>query len=165
MLHHRRPQHQLGARGYNVLLGARNLAKGRQAAKPIDSARAAVPLDITDAGKIAERAAWIERKHGRLDVLVNNAGGHPRLPRLQGRAQRLHPRARRRAHRRWLLINAICRGWLVTSLGGPGGGPVERATASVVAAACQPELGINGALLRDGQHSVGDARPRRQPAV
>ncbi|MEW9571581.1 SDR family NAD(P)-dependent oxidoreductase [Rhodanobacter sp. Si-c] len=205
---------QLAARGYSVLLGARDLAKGRQAARQIDGDVTAVPLDVTDAAQIAELAAWIEREHGRLDVLVNNAGGHADS---SARAESIAPADVRsaletnllgawqlasavlplmRRHRygrivnvtsgcagvtapdaigypayrvskaalnaytralaaelagSGILVNAVCPGWLATGLGGPGGGPVERGAASVVAAACQPEPGINGALLRDGQ--------------
>ncbi|MBD8898806.1 SDR family NAD(P)-dependent oxidoreductase [Rhodanobacter sp. DHG33] len=205
---------QLAARGYSVLLGARDLAKGRHAAKQIAGDVTAVPLDITDATQIAELAAWIEREHGRLDVLVNNAGGYADstaraesagatdvraaletnllgawqlssavLPLMRrhryGRIVNVtsgcagvtapdaigYPayrvsKAALNAYTRALaaelagsgiLVNAVCPGWLATGLGGPGGGPVERGAASVVAAACQPEPGINGALLRDGQ--------------
>ncbi|HEX8778273.1 MAG TPA: SDR family NAD(P)-dependent oxidoreductase [Rhodanobacter sp.] len=205
---------QLAARGYSVLLGARDLVKGRQAAKQIDGDVTAVPLDVTDARQIAELAAWIEREHGRLDVLVNNAGGHADsgaraesaapdevraaletnllgawqlcsalLPLMRrhrygrivnvtsGCAGSMAPdaigypayrvsKAALNAYTRALaaelagsgiLVNAVCPGWVATGLGGPGGGPVERGAAGIVAAACLPEPGVNGALLRDGQ--------------
>ncbi|HEX8777610.1 MAG TPA: SDR family NAD(P)-dependent oxidoreductase [Rhodanobacter sp.] len=205
---------QLAARGCSVLLGTRDLAKGRQAAKRIGGDAAAVPLDVTDAAQIAELAGWIEREHGRLDVLVNNAGGHAdSSARAESAApdevraaletnllgawqlsSALLPLMRRHRYGRivnvtsgcagvsapdavgypayrvskaalnaytralaaelagsGILVNAVCPGWLATGLGGPGGCPVERGAASVVAAACQPEPGINGALLRDGQ--------------
>lgn len=69
---------QLAVRGYRVLLGARDPAKGRQAAKQLAGAGAitAVTLDVDRAEQVDALAAWVERKHGRLDVLVNNAGGH-----------------------------------------------------------------------------------------
>lgn len=205
---------QLAARGYSVLLGTRDLARGRHAAKQIGGEAVAVPLDVTDARQIAELAAWIEREHGRLDVLVNNAGGHADR---EARAETATPESVRaaletnllgawqlcrallplmRRHRygrivnvtsgcatsattdgigypayrvskaalnaytralavevagSGILVNAVCPGWLATGLGGPGGGPVERGAASVVAAACLSEPGVNGALLRDGQ--------------
>jgi NAD(P)-dependent dehydrogenase (short-subunit alcohol dehydrogenase family) len=205
---------QLAARGCSVLLGTRDLAKGRQAAKQIGGGAVAVPLDVTDAAQIAELAAWIAREHGRLDVLVNNAGGHADseartetaapdgiraaletnllgawqlcsalLPLMRrhrygrivnvtsGCAANMAPdaigypayrvsKAALNAYTRALaaelagsgiLVNAVCPGWVATGLGGPGGGPVERGAAGIVAAACLPEPGINGALLRDGQ--------------
>ncbi|GAB3790755.1 SDR family NAD(P)-dependent oxidoreductase [Dyella agri] len=205
---------QLAARGYSVLLGARDLAKGRQAAKQIDGDAVAVPLDVTDPQQIAALATWIEREHGRLDVLVNNAGGHAdREARAETAAadsvraaletnllgawqlcNALLPLMRRHRYGRivnvtsgcaanmppdcigypayrvsktalnaytralaaelagsGILVNAVCPGWVATGMGGPGGGPVERGAAGIVAAACLPEPGVNGALLRDGQ--------------
>ncbi|MFG3302295.1 SDR family oxidoreductase [Micromonospora chersina] len=68
---------QLGARGMTVLVGARDAARGREAA---DKLRAegvdarSVPLEVTDAASIAAAAELVEREHGHLDVLVNNAG-------------------------------------------------------------------------------------------
>ncbi|MGW4156565.1 SDR family oxidoreductase [Micromonospora chersina] len=68
---------QLGARGMTVLVGARDAARGREAA---DKLRAEgvdarfVPLDVTAAASITAAAELVEREYGRLDVLVNNAG-------------------------------------------------------------------------------------------
>ncbi|MGV9805158.1 SDR family oxidoreductase [Micromonospora chersina] len=68
---------QLGARGMTVLVGARDAARGREAA---DKLRAEgvdarfVPLEVTDAASIAAVADLVEREYGHLDVLVNNAG-------------------------------------------------------------------------------------------
>ncbi|MEU0154368.1 SDR family oxidoreductase [Micromonospora fulviviridis] len=68
---------QLGARGMTVLVGARDAARGREAA---DKLRAEgvdarfVPLEVTDAASVAAAAELVEREYGRLDVLVNNAG-------------------------------------------------------------------------------------------
>ena len=205
---------QLAARGCSVLLGTRDLARGRQAAKRIGGDAVAVPLDVTDAAQIADLAAWIGREHGRLDVLVNNAGGHAdREARTESAApgdvraaletnllgawqlcSAMLPLMRRHRYGRivnvtsgcagstapdaigypayrvskaalnaytralaaelagsGILVNAVCPGWVATGLGGPGGGPVERGAAGIVAAACLPEPGVNGALLRDGQ--------------
>lgn len=68
---------QLGARGMTVLVGARDAARGGEAA---DKLRAEgvdarfVPLDVTDAASVAAAAELVEREYGHLDVLVNNAG-------------------------------------------------------------------------------------------
>ncbi len=68
---------QLGAKGYLVLLGARDEAKGAGAAATLKAegidARA-VKLDVVDAGDVEAVAKQIEREFGVLDVLVNNAG-------------------------------------------------------------------------------------------
>ena len=66
---------QLLAHGFRVLLGSRDLDAGIEAANALGSERvAAVRLDVTDAGDIAALAEHVDRIHGRLDVLVNNAG-------------------------------------------------------------------------------------------
>lgn len=207
---------QLAARGYTVLLGARDLAKGKQAAKLLaNTAGDVIPvtLDVNRPEQVEAVATLIERKHGRLDVLVNNAGGHlDRTARAEsvdvGTVQAaldthllgawrlchaLLPLMRRHGYGRivnvtsgcatgspdsigypayrvskaalnaftrtlatelagsGILVNAVCPGWVATDLGGPGGHPVEHGAAGIVWAACLPEPGINGALLRDGQ--------------
>ena len=65
---------QLAARGFTVLLGARDLVRGEAAAKQIGGGARALALDVTRVDSIAAAAAWIRRELGRLDVLVNNAG-------------------------------------------------------------------------------------------
>ena len=68
---------QLGAQGMTVLLGARDLGRGEEAAAELTAGGAdahAVRLDVTDAASIEAAAHQIESEYGRLDVLVNNAG-------------------------------------------------------------------------------------------
>jgi NAD(P)-dependent dehydrogenase (short-subunit alcohol dehydrogenase family) len=63
-----------------VLLGARDLERGRVAATEIadEAGEAAevhpVAVDVTSDASVAEAVATVEREYGRLDVLVNNAG-------------------------------------------------------------------------------------------
>ena len=71
--------HQLAERGLTVLLAARDAAKGKAAAKRLAGmAGDVVPvqLDVTRPDEISALAVWIEQNYQRLDVLVNNAGGH-----------------------------------------------------------------------------------------
>jgi NAD(P)-dependent dehydrogenase (short-subunit alcohol dehydrogenase family) len=68
---------QLGARGVTVLVGARDEERGLEAERGLRAGGADatfVRLDVTDPESPREAADWIEKEHGRLDVLVNNAG-------------------------------------------------------------------------------------------
>ena len=68
---------QLAQQGIHVLLGARNEAKGLEAAKKLKSDGLDVEfilLDVDDEKTHAQAARTIEEKFGKLDVLVNNAG-------------------------------------------------------------------------------------------
>ena len=65
---------ELAARGFTVLVGARDAALGDAAAKQIAGDARASVLDVTRADSIVAAAARIRRELGRLDVLVNNAG-------------------------------------------------------------------------------------------
>ncbi|MGW3100147.1 SDR family NAD(P)-dependent oxidoreductase [Streptomyces sp. NPDC001102] len=67
----------LGERGITVLVGARDETLGKQAADALAAdgiAATALRLDVRDADCVAEAAAAIEGRHGRLDILINNAG-------------------------------------------------------------------------------------------
>lgn len=69
---------QLGRLGAVVLLGCRDAAKGAAAAATLrGEGLKAEPLviDVTDAASIAAARDRVAREHGRLHVLVNNAGG------------------------------------------------------------------------------------------
>ncbi|MEP7184699.1 MAG: SDR family NAD(P)-dependent oxidoreductase [Rhodanobacter sp.] len=70
---------QLSERGMTVLLGARDLDKGLNAARKLGGAAGeviAVQLDVTAQDQVDTLTRWIEVTFGRLDVLINNAGGH-----------------------------------------------------------------------------------------
>jgi NAD(P)-dependent dehydrogenase (short-subunit alcohol dehydrogenase family) len=68
---------QLAQQGIRVYLGARDEARGREAAEKLRASGLdahALLLDVTEAPEVAAAAARIERDEGRLDILVNNAG-------------------------------------------------------------------------------------------
>src|SRR4051794_10274865 len=67
---------QLAERGLTVLLGARDEQRGRAAEAELAGAGDVryLPLDVTDDASVRLAAATVEAEHGRLDVLVNNAG-------------------------------------------------------------------------------------------
>ncbi len=68
---------QLAQQGMHVLLGARNEAKGKEAAEKLKGEKLDVEfilLDVDDPKTHTQAAKTIEQKFGRLDVLVNNAG-------------------------------------------------------------------------------------------
>lgn len=67
----------LAQRGFHVILTARDGEKAREAAEFLRAEglelESAV-LDVTSERDTARLVAWVEHLHGRLDVLVNNAG-------------------------------------------------------------------------------------------
>jgi len=67
---------QLAEKDFVVLLTARDAAKAKSAADKLKSARVIEPvvLDVGDVSSIKHAAAEVERRYGRLDVLINNAG-------------------------------------------------------------------------------------------
>lgn len=70
---------QLSEYGMTVLLGARDFDKGLHAARQLAGAAGeviAVQLDVTRQEQVDTLARWIEITYGRLDVLINNAGGY-----------------------------------------------------------------------------------------
>jgi NAD(P)-dependent dehydrogenase (short-subunit alcohol dehydrogenase family) len=67
----------LGTRGYRVGVGARDEVRRESAVEKLRAAGVdafGVPLDVTADLSVTEAAELVERRAGRLDVLVNNAG-------------------------------------------------------------------------------------------
>ncbi|KAJ5806457.1 uncharacterized protein N7503_004059 [Penicillium pulvis] len=67
----------LKRKNYYILLGSRNAESGAKAAAEMDpSGKLVEPItiDVTDDASIQEAAGHIASKHGRIDVLINNAG-------------------------------------------------------------------------------------------
>jgi NAD(P)-dependent dehydrogenase (short-subunit alcohol dehydrogenase family) len=56
-----------------VLVGSRDLERGKAAAKEVGPNAIALQLDVTDQGSITSAAKRIRKELGRLDVLINNA--------------------------------------------------------------------------------------------
>ena len=67
---------QLAARGDTVVLGSRDVAAGERAAAAMTGEVLVRTLDVDDAATIEAVAADLADRHGRVDVLVNNAAIH-----------------------------------------------------------------------------------------
>ena len=68
---------QLGKKGFTVLVGARDAAKGDPAVASLkkDGIDARfIPIEVTDQASITAAAARVAKDFGHLDILVNNAG-------------------------------------------------------------------------------------------
>ncbi len=74
---------QLALRGMTVWAGSRDAGRGAAAAKELAAQGAPVtpvPLDVTDTASVQAVADRLRHEHGRLDVLVNNAGMLAEVP-------------------------------------------------------------------------------------
>lgn len=68
---------QLAQKDHTVILGSRDAKKGEDAAQRLQDEGlnvTAQQLDVTDESTLQEVYGWLEQTHGRLDVLINNAG-------------------------------------------------------------------------------------------
>lgn len=68
---------QLARKGLRVVLTSRDEKKGRAAQRTLEKESLDVDchaLDVTDDASVRAFARYLDREHGRLDVLVNNAG-------------------------------------------------------------------------------------------
>jgi NAD(P)-dependent dehydrogenase (short-subunit alcohol dehydrogenase family) len=62
---------QLAGRGHDVVLTARSADAAVSAARAVSAEP--LQLDVTEPASVAAAARWVANRHGRLDVLVNNA--------------------------------------------------------------------------------------------
>ncbi|WP_263484594.1 MULTISPECIES: SDR family NAD(P)-dependent oxidoreductase [unclassified Mesorhizobium] len=67
---------QLAKLGFTVLLGVRDIAKGEAAAKALDGHVEVIALDVAAPDAAQTAAEEVQRRFGRLDVLINNAAIH-----------------------------------------------------------------------------------------
>jgi NAD(P)-dependent dehydrogenase (short-subunit alcohol dehydrogenase family) len=68
---------QLGKQGITVVIGSRDLNRGKEAVEKLkkDGVHAeVVQFDITKAADYKEVYKYLDQKYGKLDILVNNAG-------------------------------------------------------------------------------------------
>jgi len=70
----------LAATGYDVVITARSKAKAEQALKALAATghpvKGAVVMELSDPASVREAAAEYSSRFGKLDVLINNAGGY-----------------------------------------------------------------------------------------
>jgi NAD(P)-dependent dehydrogenase (short-subunit alcohol dehydrogenase family) len=85
---------QLAQLGMTVHLGSRDHSRGAQAAAQLAADGLVVhplEIDITDDASVRKAADVLQTEHGRLDVLVNNAGMLNRKPALTVTADDMRP--------------------------------------------------------------------------
>jgi NAD(P)-dependent dehydrogenase (short-subunit alcohol dehydrogenase family) len=71
---------QLAQQGVHVLLGARNEEKGQAAVKSLQDQQLSADfllLDVTKEESVKFAAQTVTKQHGKLDILINNAGISP----------------------------------------------------------------------------------------
>src|ERR1051325_4426836 len=70
---------QLAVEGFDVILTARDAAKGEAAAAELQREGLSVTsytLDVSDPASIDAARDWLQNERGVLDVLINNAGAN-----------------------------------------------------------------------------------------
>jgi NAD(P)-dependent dehydrogenase (short-subunit alcohol dehydrogenase family) len=85
---------QLAQLGMTVHLGSRDLSRGTEAAAQLAAQGIVVhplEIDITDDASVSKAADFLAAEHGRLDVLVNNAGTLNRKAALDVTADDMRP--------------------------------------------------------------------------
>lgn len=71
------------AEGATVIVTDRDLESAQQAAGEIGDAASAYQVDVTDKESVDAMVAAVADKHGRIDVLINNAGWDEGMPFLE----------------------------------------------------------------------------------
>ena len=64
---------QLSARGAQVVIGSREASRAEAAAKEVGNGTTWLQIDITDPSSIDNAVQTLVSRHGRLDILANNA--------------------------------------------------------------------------------------------
>jgi gluconate 5-dehydrogenase len=72
----------LAAAGARVLLHGRDVSRLNERARDIPNAAGTLAFDVSDTEAMRDAFARIKAEHGRLDIMVNNAGVIPRKPLL-----------------------------------------------------------------------------------
>lgn len=70
---------EMAKRGFEVIITARDLKKVEALAKKISTngnSVTAEQLDVTNDESVKQLSQFIKARYGRLDILINNAGGH-----------------------------------------------------------------------------------------
>ncbi len=60
--------------GAQVIVTGRNPAKNQSVGDELGAAEAVLPLDVYDEAAVAHAVGLVIERHGRLDILINNAG-------------------------------------------------------------------------------------------
>jgi NAD(P)-dependent dehydrogenase (short-subunit alcohol dehydrogenase family) len=71
---------QLAQKGIHVLIGARDAAKGQAAVDHLKAnglSAELLELDVSQEASIKAAAQNVMQRHGKLDILINNAGVNP----------------------------------------------------------------------------------------
>ena len=68
--------HGLAGLGHQVAVGARSLADAQHAAATIGGSAFPVQIDVTDATSVAAAVDTVIATAGRIEIIINNAGGH-----------------------------------------------------------------------------------------